>query len=68
MKLKIGMCRKYKFSHRPIHTRIVINSTCDRHETDNCCFLWYVKPVKKKFDLVFYSKLVHFDNNSHLPC
>ena len=43
--------------------------TChDRHETDNCCFLWYVKVCEKDFYLVFSTRLVTFANNSHLRC
>ena len=42
--------------------------TChDRHETDNCCFLWYVKFCEKDFYLVVSTKLDTFANNSHLP-
>ena len=42
--------------------------TChDRHETDNWCYLWYVKVRKKNiFILSSLQKLVTFANNSHL--
>ena len=38
----------------------------NRHETNNCCFLWYVQVCDKDSFLIFSTKLVTFANNSHL--
>ena len=43
--------------------------TChDRHEMDNCCFLWYINVCEKDFYLVFSTRLVTFASNLHLRC